>query len=321
MRKPDFFLIGAPKCGTSALATYLGEHPQIFFSLPKEPFYWCDDYPALRREMNVATIDDYLSLFAGARPCHLAVGEGSTRYLASSCAVEHILDFNPAARFIAMLRNPVEMVHACHGEAVFRFDEDVLDFETAWRLQERRKHGESLPRRCQCPQHLQYADTASFADQIGRLFDLVPAAQRKVVIFDDFTADTGAVYRDVLEFLGVPDDGRVDFPKVRVAQVHRFPRLSRLYFDPPSLLRVPVALIKRAMRRRRNGLLVTLREHSKVRASRPVLCTEFEHELRRYFTPDVERLSALLGRDLAHWTATPGDLHQAAGRFEPESSL
>ncbi len=307
MRKPDFFLIGAPKSGTSALATYLGEHPQIFFSLPKEPCYWCDDFPALRREMNVETIDDYLSLFAGARPCHQAVGEGSTRYLVSSRAVEQILDFNPAARFIAMLRNPVEVVHACHGEAVFRFDEDVLDFETAWRLQESRKRGESLPRRCQCPQHLQYAETANFADQIRRLFDRVPAAQRKIVIFDDFAADTRAVYRGVLDFLGVPDDGRVDFPKVREAQVHRFPKLSRLYYDPPSLLRVPVALIKRAMRRRRRGLLVTLRERAKVRAVRPALRAEFEHELRRYFNSDVERLSTLLGRDLTHWTALAGD--------------
>ena len=72
--RPNFFIVGAPKCGTTALSHYLRQHPRIFFSLPKEPHYFATDLPRYRM---VTHEPAYLEYFRGAGPQHTAVGEGS----------------------------------------------------------------------------------------------------------------------------------------------------------------------------------------------------------------------------------------------------
>jgi hypothetical protein len=110
LRKPNFFIIGAAKCGTTSLSVWLGGHPQIFMSSMKEPhFFNNDDRQAIR------TLDDYEALFWSATEEHIAIGEASVWYLSSADAVPAILQYQPEAKFIVMLRNPVEMAPALHG--------------------------------------------------------------------------------------------------------------------------------------------------------------------------------------------------------------
>ena len=73
MRLPDFFIVGAPKCGTSALASYLRGHPQIFMSPVKEPNYFCFDAPGLRV---IDRLEAYGRLFARAPADHEAEQTG-----------------------------------------------------------------------------------------------------------------------------------------------------------------------------------------------------------------------------------------------------
>ena len=125
-RAPNFFIIGAPKSGTTALSQYLRDHPNIFFSGVKEPHFFDLD-TSKRLKLDLQT---YLSLFAKARPeLHIAVGEGSTGYLFSKVAVSEILKFNPDSKFIVMLRNPVDLVQAWHSEMYFEGVENIRDFE------------------------------------------------------------------------------------------------------------------------------------------------------------------------------------------------
>ena len=81
MKKPNFFIIGAPKCGTTALARYLSEHNDIFMCQPKEPNYFSSDLPM--RQPGVESIDEYLNLFSDADDSCKAVGEASVWYLYS----------------------------------------------------------------------------------------------------------------------------------------------------------------------------------------------------------------------------------------------
>src|SRR6056297_911031 len=162
--KPNFYIVGAPKSGTSALAFYLSEHPQVFFSRPKELFYWSDDHQHARDLHSVYTLDDYLKFFQGANPTtHRAIGEGSVNYLQSHNAIENILKFNPEAKFIAMLRDPVDVAYGMHGELVRHYFEDVLDFEKAWALQSDRANGNRIPAKCVMRHQLQYQDVATFS--------------------------------------------------------------------------------------------------------------------------------------------------------------
>ena len=139
MRKPDFFIVGAPKCGTTALCDYLNQHPQVYVSANKEPFYFGSDLPGHLDW----TQQNYLALFepAGERTC----GEASVWYLYSKSAAQEIRTFNPEARIIIMLRNPVEMAYAMHNQGLYNLTEDIEDFDEAVKATERRSQGLDIP--------------------------------------------------------------------------------------------------------------------------------------------------------------------------------
>jgi len=188
IRFPDFFLVGAPRCGTTALSRYLTRNPQICFSRPKEPHYFAridciPDTDELKR--------DYLDrCFAHRTSAHRVLGEGSVSYLYAPGAIERILHFNPQARFIVQLRNPLKMLPSYHLRMQFLLQEDQADFETAWGLQAARMRGESIPKRCLDPRLLIYTEVAKFGAQIERLFKIAGREQTHVIIFDDFASDT-----------------------------------------------------------------------------------------------------------------------------------
>lgn len=300
-KQPNLFIVGAPKCATSSLAAYLSEHPNLFLCEPKEPFFWCEDYPGLRRRLNLGSLDDYLDLFATATDQHTVLAEGSTNYLRSEVAVESILDFNPNAKFIAMLRDPVQVAHAFHAEVLFSAIEDEPDFETAWRLQTERKAGRRIPAGCEAPQFLQYAEVASYADQLERFFRLVPERNRQVILMKDFASDTRAVFDQCVGFLGLPDFEMKEFPRVNAAHDHRFRSLANLVLNPPSALRPLIESTRGFLRRSQFGPVERLKHLLRKPQKRTPLSIEFHNELCDFFTEDIARTSGILNVDLSHW--------------------
>ena len=308
-KTPNLFIVGAPKCGTSALAAYLDQHPQVFICNPKEPFFWSSDYPRLRRRHGMDSREAYDALFSEVTDKHLISGEGSTNYLRSSEAIPRILDFNPDARFVAMLRNPVEVVHAFHAELLFSYIENEESCETAWRLQAERKRGKSIPPHCEAPQFLQYADVASYAPQIERFCELIPAAQRHVIIFDDFKSHTAQVFEQTQRFLGLDPIAKDSFERVNAAHGHRSRLMAKLVLDPPPLLRPIVDGGRRLARRQKGGWIEKAKHWLRRPQKRTALDPEFRSELMDFFTDDVRELSALLDRDLTDWVSK--DLNSA----------
>jgi hypothetical protein len=224
MKKPDFFIIGAPKCGTTALYRYLKDHPQIYFSELKEPHYFNEEDEG----RHIKDLETYLKLFAGASEQYKAVGEASVLYLRSRSAVQKIMEFNPAARLIVMLRHPVDMYLSLHQQNLFRFRENVMDPEQAWNLQAARAEGNRIPKGALEPGNLQYREVCGLGMQLERLFAIVPKRQVYVISFNDFQENTAAVYQDVLAFLGIDPDGRTEFPRENSAKMHRSFLLARL---------------------------------------------------------------------------------------------
>ena len=299
--KPNFFIIGAPKTGTSSLAQYLSEHEKVFFSSLKEPFYWCDDFNSAGHEFGLQDLSSYLALFNGATEDHIAVGEGSTRYLRSKNAVKNIVEFNPDARFIIMLRNPVDVVQAYHMEQKYSMHEDVEDFEEAWRLQDKRKSGLCLPSNCAEPLFLQYGYVCRYAEQLELIYSTVSPDRVKVLIFDDFKTDTLSVYKDTLSFLGVDYDGREEFPVVNSAHKHRFKFLASLILKPPKILLPAVFSFRMWLISNRFPVVEAIKHRLNVKASRVKISSELELELKEYFKDDIAKLSKMLNRDLTHW--------------------
>ncbi len=309
---PNFFLIGAPKGGTSALAHYLSEHPSIFFSAPKEPHFWDADHEGSRMTHGLWTLEDYLRLFKDVDPSrHRVIGEGSTSYMQSRVAVRAIMEFNPDAKFMAMLRNPVDVAYGEHGELVRHYHEDVTDFEEAWRLQEERATGRRLPRSPGIIQQLQYRDVARFGEQLDRLYELVPPSQRLVVLFDDFVSETRSVYQQVLRFLEIEDDGRTDFPQVNPARAYRSGWLGRLYHAPPAIIEKPMRIVRSKIMANSGRLKQKVKDLVSVKQPRQKLRPEFRRELQQVFRDDILRVSELLDRDLNHWISD--DATQVSG--------
>ncbi|MEM7338958.1 MAG: sulfotransferase domain-containing protein [Actinomycetota bacterium] len=302
---PNFFVIGAPKAGTTALAQYLAEHPNAFVCTPKEPFYLCTDYPHLKEQHALGSHGDYLALFEGGRG-QVAVGEASTNYLRSETAVENALELNSDARFICLLRDPVEIAHAFHSEQLYARNETVESFAEAWGLQEARAEGRQIPSSCRAPEFLQYRQVASIGSQLSRVTSIIPEGQLLVLFQSDLSRDTGAVYRAACDFLGLHDDGRSDFPRVNSSHRHRSELLARIVLSPPAPLARPVNQIRQHLRVRRPWYAERVKRWQKVVSSRDAIAPELEAELRSFYGPEVAEVERLTGRDLSEWTTDCG---------------
>lgn len=299
MAKPNLFIVGAPKCGTTALYEYLSQHPNIFMSPVKEPHFFARDLGTYPR---IKTLDDYTELFAGSTAEHLRVGEASVYYLRSSTAIANIHAFNPEARIIAMFRNPVDMVYALHSQLLYVGEETERDFETAWRLQERRSRGLDLPPRSRGAFLLQYAQFGRFGSQTERLLSIFPREQVKLILYDDFTRSTQQVYDEVVAFLGIPHDHRTEFPRVNENKQARMTWLQHFSRKPPAGLRKAFRELKETMGGRAlTAVKNTIMDLNTVRTRRPPLSPALRAELADTFRNEVALLSRQLNRDLSHW--------------------
>lgn len=297
--QPNFFIVGAPKCGTTALYEYLRPHPNIFMPEVKEPHFFARDLGTYPR---IKTPQAYADIFAGRTAQHLQVGEASVYYLRSTVAIPNIREFNPSAKLIAMFRNPVEMVHSLHSQLLYVAEESEPDFETAWRLQDRRRRGLDLPPASRGSFLVQYREVGQFGTQTERLLSTFPASQVKVILFDDFAASPKQVYDELIEFLAIPHDHRTAFPRINDNKRARLSWLKNFARKPPPGLRTAIRSLKQAVGgdgissvKKRLVALNTVKE------KRSPLSPEFRAELVEAFREEVALLSRLLDRDLRHW--------------------
>jgi hypothetical protein len=298
--RPNFFIAGAPKCGTTALYEYLLSHPQVFLPSLKEPHFFSRD---LITHKYVRSLEEYTNLFAEASPEQLRVGEASASYLLSTAALPAIREFEPKARIIAMFRNPVDVVHSFHSQLLYWSEETEPNFERAWNLQERRRQGIDVPRTCREPFWLQYHDVGRFGTQAQRLFSVFPADQVKVILFDDFAASPQRVYEEVIDFLGIDRDQRTEFPRINENKRARLSWLRDLYRKPPPFLLQGFRQVKQTPV---GKYAIELKEWivgiNTVRERRLPLSAAFRAELVETFKDEVALLAEILRRDLSHWT-------------------
>lgn len=290
MRRSSFFILGAPKCGTTSLASWLAEHPQIYMSPIKEPHFFNTDHDEPFR----LTQAQYDGLFAGMRG-ERAAGEASVWYLASKIAVPNILRYNPDARFIVCLRNPVEMAPSLHKQRVFTGVEDLTSFEDAWRRQDRQHRGN--------PFGGHYGEACRLGEQLERLYRTVNRERVAVVFLDDMRADPVAAYQNILRFLQVDEDHSPDF------RVHN-PSTERKHLWLRKLLR-RAGLMKRALGIRGGFGLITAVDQWNTKESKWAVSPAMTDELRAYFRNDIQTLARISGRDLSHWLVAPAQRKRA----------
>lgn len=298
MTRPNFFIIGAPKAGTTSLAKYLESHPNCYLSSNKEPHYFSTDVEV---PISVRSRKAYFKLFQGAGKEHLAVGEGSVHYLQSRDACKNIYSYDKNARLIAMLRNPVDLVYSYH---LYRVQMDLewdIDMETAWNLQDPRARGENIPKIRQTPNTYHYKDVASLGDQVERLLACFPRKQIKFIFNEDFAAQPKRIYEKVLDFLEVPQNGKQDFHRFNAYRNFKSVRLHQALNSLSPFTASVARSVKKTLGLDRIGIMPKIRNWNLVSTQKRPLAPEFRAMLVEEFRADVEKLSQILNRDLSHW--------------------
>jgi hypothetical protein len=231
--KPNLFIVGAPKCGTTSLCNYLGQHPSVYISYPKEPFYFGKDFT--KPKMPIA---DYLRMFEpGTGKKYL--GEGSTWYLSSTTAAQEIKAFNPDAKIIAMIRNPVEVLSSLLEQRLYDRTEDTNTLAEAFALEPIRERGEQLPdSHWKLPKEkYYYSKVPLFAEQIQRFHNAFGKENVMIIRFDYFKNDTLAVLQAVEKFLQLPAFTGYDFTPHNQRKILKYGWLKDMMVKLPRPVR------------------------------------------------------------------------------------
>ena len=294
-------MVGQSKSGTTALHDFLEQHPDIYMSNPKEARFFCKDlhqesYAFHGKKISYFSFweeQEYLRLFSNSKKAKV-VGESSPHYLYSRVAAEEIYKFNPNAKIIMILRNPVDFIYSLHSHYVWIDYENAKDIKSALSLEKERRTGKNLPSRVYCPSALYYSERVKYYEHVKRYYDLFDNSNIRVIIFEDFRENNFKVYRDTLIFLGVD---QTFVPELRMVNVNKKPRNYTLNIISKNLF------LEKAMKvvfpQPFHSAIKKLRERVLLKEEpRPPMDTLLKKALMREYRPEVIKIGKLLGIDL-----------------------
>ena len=315
MREPNFFIVGAPKAGTTSLYHYLDQHPDIYMSPIKEPCYFSFEArpenfePSLRLRAvqmeadvrkylhgpmtqklsggMVSEWNDYLRLFAGATT-QQAVGEASVNYLWSKTAAVAIADRIPQAKIIMVLRSPIDRAFSqyLHNVSDGHVTEPFRDYVRTCL----RRSGEGLGI------HEPFLEMGFYADQVLRYLSHFPREHIGIWFYEETKKQPKSFMQEVLEFLEVDSAFTPDTSK-RYNQ----PRIARLLKPNQILQRLGVWKMLRGIM---PGPLKSAMQSALYRPTGSVIMTPADRALMLdFYRNDIRRLEEILGRDLSRWLA------------------
>lgn len=294
LRWPDFFIVGAQRAGTTSLYTYLSGHPEIYMPEIKEPHFFAHVEHGreviLRSLLSkvVGSEEEYLDLFEGAPPGSVT-GEASPFYLYDRDAPYRIKEKAPDARIIALLRDPVERAHSSYLVARLEGRESLSFSEAIAK-------DYALPRKGLGVSHL-YVELGLYWEQVKRYLDVFGPDRVRVYLYDDLAADASGVVEEVCDFLGVRFGDGSFFDPAQKHGGYKVPRNGMVKFimGSPRLRSLALAVTPRP-------LLTFLRDrYLFVAPPKPSITAQARRFLQSTFAEDVERLQALIGRDLSAW--------------------
>jgi len=209
MNKPNLFIVGAPKCGTTFLYHYLKKHPDIYFPEFKEPHFFGSDLIRKNDAYNLS-LEQYYNLFQTDKKI---IGEASTFYIFSKNAAKEIYQFNPEAKIIIMLRDLVDLAYSMHSQFVFSGDEIIEDFNQALELETDRLNKKNIPNHTTIINKLFYCNNIfSLPENINSFIKYFKNDSIKFVTLDEIKYNPDVVYFEILDFLNVSKNkDKIDF--------------------------------------------------------------------------------------------------------------
>lgn len=301
MTMPNFLIIGAAKAGTTALYSYLKQHPQIYMSPNKEPHFFAfegenvnfggtaGDQEWLNR-FAITDIQTYRLQFQGVSK-QIAIGEASALYLYIPKAVERIHHYIPDVKLLAILRNPVERAYSAFLYQIRDDLEPITDFAQALREETTRIHNNWVP-------IYYYQQMGFYYTQMKRYFDTFDRAQIRVYLYEDFTTNTISILQDIFRFLGVDDTFAPDVSlRHNVSGIPRNKALHTFLGQEHHPIKTILKPLLPKELRRRVMLILQNRNLDKP----PSLPPELRRQLIEVYREDILNLQDLIQRDLSKW--------------------
>jgi hypothetical protein len=313
MREPNFFIVGAPKAGTTSLYHYLDQHPEIYMSPIKEPCHFSlemrlENFEAsvrahavrmeedIRKYLDgpmdekrsggiVSSWDDYLRLFSGATT-QKAIGEASVNYLWSKTAAEGIASRIPQARIIMVLRSPADRAFSqyLHNLSDGHISQSFRDYVRA----SLRHSGEGLGI------YEPFLEMGFYADQVQRYFDCFPREQIGIWFYEETKLRMQEFLREVLEFLAVDSTFIPD-----TSRRHNEPRIAKAVKSIQMIRRLGVL---HPLRRITPTPIKTLIRSAVYKPIGSVTMAPTDRVLMLdFYRSDIHRLEGILNRDLSAW--------------------
>jgi hypothetical protein len=292
---PNFLIIGAAKAGTTALYTFLGQHPQVFMSPNKEPRFFSfagqeldPDNPV--HKTTVTELSEYLKLFDGAGDA-TAIGEASPSYLHNPDAPQRIKEMIPDAKLVAILRNPADRAFSHFMHFIKQGYETTEDFDEALGAVDELSRGDWFPRR-------HYLSFGFYGEQLARYYERFDRSQIKVYIHEEFRQAPLDTLKDLFRFLGVDSENSIDTSlKVNVSGIP----LNRTLHDWLTKKSTVRHLLGHFLPEKTRRRIMSKVEMANLKRS--TLPVESRHKMMDLYRQDILCLEELLQRKLDCWSA------------------
>jgi hypothetical protein len=288
-RYPSFYIVGAPKCGTTTLFDWLKQHPDTYLPV-KEPNYLSEDIydPFPERERRRWTMQEYLEKITPAHMVSKVTGEATPKYLYSDTALNTIGGWASDTRIIVLIRNPVELVVSLHNQFCKQGIEKESSFYNAWYISQARKDI-----------RMNYMFWGTFGARLKRLYEIFPAKNVLVMVLEEEMQKAPELaYQRVLRFLGLPQADLPDLSRSNSATGSRSFLLNqatsslRRYARKKGMIGKYPAVANIARR---------VTQLNSLQGNKTTLDEAFRTELASYFSSDVQLTAELLGRTHLPW--------------------
>jgi hypothetical protein len=289
MRKPNFFIVGHTRSGTSSLLYQLKQHPDVFIihtgtgQLHSLFGYYL---PLIKSEK------EYLRLFSDAKN-EKCVGEKNTDNVMCEESAPKIKKYYPDAKIIICLRNPIDVMYSKHSMTVLLTMESLTDFKEALEAgPEREKVNKENPGTYD--EDLLYRKIVRYPEQIKRYFDLFGKNKIHIRILDDVIKDELLAFKKTCEFLEIDSNFK---PIIEHKNISRRYRIRYLQ----SLAKKMEGTKTRKILSQIPGIQKSYNFVNLPQMKRSPLESNFKEKLCKEFEPEVKELSDMLGRDLSFW--------------------
>jgi len=299
---PDFLIIGAGKSGTTSLNNYLKQHPEVFMCRRKEPNFFAlemvnpEDYELESSRQyyyeSVSQLDEYQKLFEGAKDGQL-LGEVSNTYLNSDFACERIKHYVPQAKLIAILRDPAERLYSRYYHLLREHVLDDLTWDQVW------------DKSTQWWKRQDLVDEGFYYKNLKKYFDNFPAEHIHIILYEDFTENTAEVMREVVAFLNLDPEVKIDtgtvYNKSGTVKNEAVNKMVGQNSAPIRLLKSAVPSLHQQLKKSvwANKLLYYFRNKN---LDKPGMPADLRGQLiEKLYREDIEQLAPFLKRDLSAW--------------------